>query len=488
MTNGSLAVERLGVWAGTKPLVIDVTFSVQPGAAVALIGPSGGGKSTIINAIAGVTAPELRLEGRITYPSGRTVDMAVGSPHEPMGYLPQHALDALNPVVGVGTVLTEIARRRTGTDDTMRMQEAVAVSLAGLGFSDAMVARRPSELSAGERQRVLLAATTLGYPGLIIADEPTASVDALTRAEVLEWMLTTARGRQLPVLFATHDYEAVRSYCASAVVLRSGRVDAIIKPTSLSRRELMPPRMNQPGGNVLEVRQASVTIGRHRILDGINLKANAGSVTGLLGRNGSGKSTLARCVAGLEPPDTGEVLLHREGQTVRVRAPSPRVQLVFQDPHSSFDPRRTIARSMVDAVATARHRKDLGRIREEVIAAMDQVGVANDVVERQPWAVSGGECQRAAVVRAALLQPDVLIADEPTASLDVESGNSVLRLLGQLARQSGISVILITHDVVAASQLCDHIVLLESGRVIAEGPLKQVMALQPDWHKALTKL
>jgi peptide/nickel transport system ATP-binding protein len=475
MTSGSLVVERLSVWAGTKPIVTDINLAVKAGGVVALLGRSGSGKSTVINAIAGVTDSALRTQGRITYPSGRVVDAVDQRPQERIGFLPQHALKALNPVISVGRILDEIAWARGDKDSG-----SVKLSLGALGFVPELWGRTSTELSAGERQRVLLAATGIGNPGLIVSDEPTSAVDALAREEVLRWMLMTAKSRNVPVLFATHDWEAAKACCDEAVILRDGRIENVVTPDGLLPRDFTVEPSGRGRAVVLSATNVSFSVGGRPILDSVSLKTASGSVTGLLGRNGSGKSTLARCVAGLERQEGGEIVLFHEGQPQNVSAPTPRVQMVFQDPHASFDPRRSIVTSIVDAVALGCKRNDRDRILAEATESLARVGVSTAVAARIPASVSGGECQRAAIVRATMLRPDVLIADEPTSSLDVPTGMAVLKMLSAFARDSGASVILITHDLVAARQMCESVCVLDQGRVTAAGRMAEIVDSSSD--------
>lgn len=521
-----IRVVGLRAEAGGSALVDDVSFELAAGRVLALVGASGSGKTTIGRALLGEHAPGVALSGTVEV-RGR------------IGYLPQHPASVLNPVRRVGAVLREIARRHA-PDGAAAERVASVLPRAGLPAGEDLLRRYPHQLSGGQQQRLVLAQTLLTAPSAIVADEPTTGQDAITRGEVAGELRGLAR-QGIAVVLLSHDLDVVRALADQVIVLRGGRVtesgraeDVFSRPGHDYTRRLLaarlpatprpalevpppvsvlpgpvalPPAGVSPGPEVpppvpevpspvpvsplpvLEVpperariEVAGLTAG-HRsgpVLDDVSLRVAAGQCLALVGRSGSGKTTLARCVAGLHEPARGTVLL--DGRPLapslshRRREDIARVQYVFQDAHASFDPGRTVA-DQVSRTAVRLRGLGPGQAREAALDMLGRVGLGPAAAARRPGGLSGGELQRAALARALLASPDVLICDEITSGLDTVTQAGVLDLLDGLRRALGLTLVLISHDMGVVARLADHVVILSAGRIAEEGGTGHLPAL-----------
>ncbi|MFE9747342.1 ABC transporter ATP-binding protein [Saccharothrix saharensis] len=460
-------VEDLRAVAGSHTLVDGVSFALSAGQVVALVGASGSGKTTTGLALLGEHAPGVSVSGRVTV-TGR------------VGFVPQQPSAALNPVRRLGGVFREIAALHPGDRDAL-----ITTALRRARVPVELLRRYPHELSGGQQQRVVLAQALVGDPAVLVADEPTTGQDPITRAEVVD-ELSSVVAQGVALVLLTHDLDVVRALADEVVVLRSGRVveagpvaDVLDRPRSAYTAALVAaqPRVTVPDERPavaprLETRSLTA---RHRattVLHDVDVRVGAGECLAVVGRSGSGKTTLARCVAGLHAGFTGDVLL--DGRPLprslrrRSRSELAAVQYVFQDPRASFDAYRTV----LDQVSrTAVRLGGATDARAAALAELAAVGLDEATATRRPAALSGGELQRAALVRALLARPDVLVCDEITAGLDTLTQASLLDQLAALT----CTVVLISHDLAVVARLADRVAVLHQGHVVEHGPAGDVL-------------
>ncbi|GAA4056075.1 ABC transporter ATP-binding protein [Actinomadura miaoliensis] len=459
-----LAVTGLTVEVPGRRVVHGVDLTVPTGRVLALVGPSGSGKTLTARAIAGLHP----------YRGTVLVDGRPPVPGRDVGYAFQNALASLNPTITVRRHLTETVRaHRTGDPDE---------ALARVDLDPALAAAHPFELSGGQAQRVALALATVHRPPVLIADEITTALDPVTQAGVLD--LVRAQARDRAVLLITHDLAAAARWADDIAVLHHGRVlehgpapKIFAAPrTDLTRRLLeaaeaapaprpVPPAAepSTEGGLALQgVRRVLRSRRRRTVaLDDVDLDIAPGEAVAIVGRSGSGKSTLIGALAALDRPDHGTVL--RDGRDVWAlpgrgrRAVRRRTGLIFQDPLASFDPRHTVRQVIAQA----------GPYDDDLLR---YVGLDPALAARRPATLSGGECQRVAIARALAQRPHVLLADEPTSGLDVLAQERILRLLTDLRRDHGLTIVLVTHDLRVARRVADRVITLHRGRVVDDLP------------------
>ncbi|MFF5216567.1 ATP-binding cassette domain-containing protein [Micromonospora sp. NPDC000442] len=502
--NSLLQVRELAATTVDRTLVDGVSFTLRAGDILAVIGGSGSGKTTTARALLGEAAPGVTLTGTITL-AGRPVTTT--SPPTPgtVGYVPQQPGAALNPVRRIGAVLHEIARHQAPGDSRSVRRRTVTATLERVSLpTDRRFLRRfPHQLSGGQQQRLVIAHALLAHAVLLIADEPTTGQDALTRRDVARELTTLARDG-IAVILLSHDLHLVRAVADQILVLHRGagvesgpaaEVLAVPHHRHTLRLLATPParppaavREQLPLLRVTGLSAAHRDGGRHRdVLHDVNLVVPAGQCLAVVGRSGSGKTTLARCIAGLHPAHTGQVILaeNRLATYLDRRRPAElgAIQYVFQDARASFDPYRPV----LDQIAgPARRLRDAppDQARDAARHLLERVGLAEHTVTRRPDRLSGGELHRAALARALASDPRVLICDETTAGLDSVTRHGILMLLDELRRTLQLTVVMISHDRDVVAHLADHIVVLDDGTVVDSGPAD---ALLHHAHHPLTR-
>ncbi|MFC7343642.1 ABC transporter ATP-binding protein [Saccharopolyspora griseoalba] len=470
-----VAAHDLTVTAGGRTLLAAASFSLNGGEITALVGESGSGKTTLASVLLGESPPGTAVSGEVEI-AGSAVDPENPPRLGTVGYVPQQPAAALNPVRRVGSVLTEVARLHVPRDQ-VRSRVLEALRQARMPDGERFLRRYPHQLSGGQQQRVVLAQALIGRPRVLIADEPTTGQDPVIRAQ-LAAELRAAAEQGIAILLLTHDLDLVRDLADRVLVLAGGTL-AASDANALARRDPVTPPEPGDAEPVLEVRGLRAGHRDDDALREVSLQVAPGERLAVLGRSGSGKTTLARCIAGLHRFRGGEVLLDdRPLPPVLRRRTSEqlaRVQYVFQDARASFSEFTPVLHQVA---RTAERLRGVPRAeaRARAAAALDRLGVPEHSAARPPGGLSGGELQRAALVRATTAEPDVLICDEITSGLDAERQAELLEVLAALQRHTGCALLLITHDLPAVARLSHRVLVLDEGEVVERGPTAEVLS------------
>ncbi|WP_420497647.1 dipeptide ABC transporter ATP-binding protein [Parafrankia soli] len=525
--DGGLVVELAGLGVAyldrsgvAHPAVTDLDLAIAPGETVAMVGESGSGKTTTANAVLGllpangrITAGTIRIGGTDVTRAGERTLRALRGPV--VGLIPQDPMVGLNPTMRVGGQVAEAARRR-GVDRRL-LSAAVVEALERAGLDEPVLRARqyPHQLSGGMRQRVLIAIALAGHPRLIVADEPTSALDVTVQRRILDHLARLVSETRTALLIITHDLGVAADRADQVVVLRDGRVvergepaTVLLAPRDPYTRRLIgaAPALSGAGQVVprfTEVRTApeilrldgvtkDFTLPRtrggartFRALEDGSLTVRRGQTLGLVGESGSGKTTALRIAMRLEAPTTGRVLLDgtdiTEAGWSALRPLRRRFQLVHQNPFSSLDPRFTVAESIAEPLVSFRVGTRASR-QARVSELLDQVALPRDFRDRRPTELSGGQRQRVAIARALALAPELVFLDEPVSALDVSVQDQILRLLGQLQQDLGVSYFFISHDLAVVARLAHHVAVLRAGRVVEQGPAADVFAAPAQDH------
>jgi peptide/nickel transport system ATP-binding protein len=359
----------------------------------------------------------------------------------------------------------------------------------------------PHQLSGGQRQRIMIAMALILEPVLLIADEPTTALDVTTQAQILALIRDLQRQKGTGVLFITHEFGVVAEIADRVAVLQQGRLvelgptaQVLGAPQHPYTRMLiaavpgMEPRHRDAvlaGAPVLRTErlgkvyvsgglfQKARTV---RAAEDVTLEIRRGETLGIVGESGSGKSTVARCIARLIDPSSGTI--HLDDDEIgslsrgRLRRHRKRVQIVFQDPYRSLNPRRTVGASIVEGPMNYGVSRDEALARARKLMATVKLDPA--ALDRYPHEFSGGQRQRICIARALAMEPELLIADEAVSALDVSVQAQVLELLDQIRTQLQLAMLFITHDLRVAAQVCDRVAVMQSGRVVEYGPVAQI--------------
>lgn len=519
MTNPIIQVANLSVRTSNKTLVKEVSFTIDPGERIGLIGASGSGKSVTAQAIASLLPTNLIPSGsvQINAPAipasllqahaqaGGHLEV-IGAPERTLaqvrgatiGMIFQDPRAALDPLIRVGDALaTELGipwyqRGR-------RNDERVIRALDDVGLQAAHAHRRPHELSGGQCQRVGIALALANEPALLIADEPTTALDALTQAQIIELLKAKLDTQNTALLFISHDIALTQSLCEHGLIMDHGEVvargaiatvlddphPAVVTLSRASKNRVatnVPCKESQwddqpsPGSNDGGAAVVFDQVTRlHRgnempTLNNVSLTIPKGGRVGIVGESGAGKTTLVRLIAGLNLPTSGSVTVNG------------RVQMVFQHPKGSFNPRLPLRVSLEESMPKGAKGGSAQARRARIAEVLAEVDLPPDSAERYPGAFSGGQLQRLAIARAVLGEADILIADEPVSALDVAVREQVLGALDLHAQ--GRTLIMVSHDFAPITQLCDMVVVMSAATIVEAGPTQELFANPKDPYTA----
>jgi glutathione transport system ATP-binding protein len=517
-------------------VVRDLRLTVRPGETVALVGESGSGKSVASLAITRLLdyGPGRIDAGRILYRDrgGKVRDLAqedaetmrgLRGPEIAMVF--QQPMSSLNPVMRIGDQIAEAIVQHRHLDWTAALDEARRL-LERVRIPDAPRQLRayPFEISGGMRQRAMIAIALASQPRLLIADEPTTALDVTVQAQVLRLLRELQRDLGTGLLFITHDMGVVAELADRVVVMRAGeRLEegavgtlfaAPSHPYTRSLLAAVPvlgslngqalpvpfPEPPAPAGPqdtvaaappVLEVRDLVTRfdirgmLGRVRArvhaVEQVSLSIRPGETVALVGESGCGKSTLGRSIVRLEEPSSGSILF--EGQDILATAPNTAadsalrrgIQYVFQDPYSALDPRLTVGFSVAEPIRTHALAKGPAVMRR-VEELLELVGLPRAFVSRYPHELSGGQCQRVGIARALASQPQLIIADEAVAALDVSIRAQIVNLLMDLQRKLGLACLFISHDMAVVERVSHRVAVMYLGQIVEIGPRQAVLS------------
>ncbi|MEM7692694.1 MAG: ABC transporter ATP-binding protein, partial [Pseudomonadota bacterium] len=497
-------------------------LTLHSGQVSALVGESGSGKTLLAKALLGLLPQAATIVGGSARILGRDLSTLTSEQHRQLrgnglGIVLQEPLTSLNPALTVEMQLTEALIKMRGTtrqrarEDALRMLDRVGIENAGKRLQE-----YPHQFSGGMRQRIMIAAVALLKPKLLIADEPTTAVDAQAQRAVMDLMVELVREMDAGLLLITHDLSVVADYADQIHVMQNGQIvehgpckKTLARPRhayTLKLLESLPKAFSQekpdrdyepqlgapvaampPAIPLLGVRNVSV---RYPVrtsfpwrarrsctaLHPMSLELAEGEVLAVVGESGSGKTTLGRAIMGLIEWEGGEIFFQGESLALRrgrrQNTFASRIQMVFQDPYSSLNPRWTIAEIVAEPL------RGLGLAREEKTSRISSVllacGLDVEYLDRYPHELSGGQRQRAGIARALVVEPKLVIADEPVSALDLTVQSRILELLRTLQRERNFSMIFISHDLAVVQAVADRIVVMREGRIVEQGSVCQV--------------
>lgn len=506
--------------ADRKHAVHDVSFDVAPGEVVCLVGESGSGKSVIAFSVMGllakalnVSAGSIELQGEhlVTATEDRLRELRCTR----MGMIFQEPMTALNPVMRCGDQIDEVLQEHTNFSSDQRRQKVLdMIEQVHLPDPSRMYSSYPHQLSGGQRQRIMIAMALILEPVLLIADEPTTALDVTTQAQILHLIRELQGEKQTGVLFITHDFGVVAELGDRVAVLKQGELvefgttqQVLSAPqhpytqmliASVPRHE---PSARKPIPDDAPVvlrteklikQYSSFSFGRRRnVVDAavdVSVEIRKGETLGVVGESGSGKSTVARCITWLIESTDGKIFLTGDNiaqlSGEELRKLRRKVQIIFQDPYRSLNPRRTVGQSIIEGPMNYGESKSdaLQHARE----LMELVQLNPDGLDRYPHQFSGGQRQRVCIARALAMRPELLVADEAVSALDVSVQAQVLTLLEQIRDRMQLAMLFITHDLRVAAQVCDTVAVMSKGRVVEYGAAHELFSNpQHDYTKAL---
>ena len=545
MNNSILSIQNLCVNYITpgNPVkaVNDVSFEIQQGEIFGLVGESGSGKSTVVQAVLRTLPPPAVITGGKVLINNK--DILSLSNTDVLQYrwkqisiVMQSALNALNPVLTIREQIKdvlEIHSDLTGKAVDNRIHELFSLIDIDVSRLDSY----PHELSGGMRQRAVIAIALALMPPLIIMDEPTTALDVIVEREILAKIIELRKELGFTILFITHDLNLLLEFADRLAIMRHGKVielgqtqkirsggehsytqkliGALPSASGPRKKGLLSKPKNRDFGSkpLLEIQNLSKNFPvsgffRPKLIEAvkeISFQVFPGEIVALVGESGSGKSTIAKLITRLIRPTSGDIFLKGSNKKVSEARRVPleyrkQVQMVFQDPFGSLNAVHTVFHHL--ARPLLRHQlipKD--ELFNYIIKMLENVGLSPGAMfaEKFPHEMSGGERQRVALARALSLEPDLIVADEPTSMLDVSIRMEILEVLAKMRVKKNLSIIFITHDLASARYLADRIIVLQHGSIVEQGlaedliqsPQKTytkqlVKAASPGWFESLS--
>lgn len=492
---------------GEKTVVNDISFSLKEGEVLGIAGESGSGKSMTALAVMGLLPEgarrgfrELSFDGkRLCAEQKREKKQEEKLRQELSGkeiaMIFQEPLTSLNPVLTIKKQMEEPLLLHRTLSATEREEEVLsALSRAELKHPEKLLDDYPHHLSGGMRQRVMIAMAMINRPRLLIADEPTTALDAVTEREIVGLIGRLARENHTAVIFISHDLGILRELCDRVMIMKDGR---IVESGSAARifeapekeytKQLMQAAGRSfrtgdaPGGaadnaaalsggepvllaeNVSVVYRKSGGLFRKPVekqaVAGVSFSVSAGEIFGIVGESGCGKSTLLKAVSGLLPGYGGSIR-RREGEIG--------VQMVFQDPYTSLNPAKRVG-WILEEPLRLNTRLDREERRERVRGILKETELPEDVMTRYVSELSGGQRQRVAIAAALISRPELVLLDEPVSALDVTVQAQILELLLRLQREHGLTYVFVSHDMSVVQRICDRVMVMKDGRVVECG-------------------
>ena len=497
-----LSIRDLSLTIHGTPILDRVSLDVAPGEIVAITGESGSGKSMTALATMGLLPQGAQASGQILLEwqdlLALTESQMCGVRGQRIGMVFQEPMTALNPVQTIGAQVAETILQHEGVSRSVAMQRARAMlDRVGLPAERFPLSRYPHELSGGQRQRVVIAMAIALRPALLIADEPTTALDVTTQARILDLLKDLTRDFSMGLLMITHDLAVVAGMADRIAVMQHGRIVETGATAELFARmqhpytralfrasshvvDLPPAPPPEPLLRVDKVIRSYRQPRRSlfgprpvmRAVDEVSFDLHRGERLGLVGESGCGKSTLTRALLGLEPLQGGRITL--EGQPITLAA-RRRMQVVFQDPYSSFNPRHRVARLITEPFHLLQNPPQ-GADREAKIArALTDVGLKPTDADKYIHEFSGGQRQRIAIARALINDPDLIIFDEAVSALDVSVRAQVLDLIADLCRKRPLSYLFISHDLHVVRSVTDRVMVMQAGKIVEQGATAQVL-------------
>ena len=512
MNNPILAVERLSITFNHRQTVVDdISFEIHAGETFALVGESGSGKSITALSVLRLLPNNARLNAEAINLHGD--DLLGCSEFElckirgrRIGFIFQDPMSSLNPVMTIGSQIEEVIKLHFDlTRDALKQRALELLQQVELPQARQRIKDYPHQLSGGQRQRVMIAIALAGKPDLLIADEPTTSLDVTIQAQILALLKNIQQQTGMALWLISHDLALVSSIADRVAVMQQGKIvetgataEFFNQPKHPYTRKLLSalPSMQSCLTHSTEEKPPLLQVSDFychypirkgifkrivdyvRAVDGVSFDIQQGKTLALVGESGCGKTTLGKSLLNLIP-GSGRVVINGielNGLTGEaLRRQRANIQIVFQDPFSSMNPRMLVGDIIAEGIRALHPKVSSEQRKARVRQLLQQVDLPEDSALRYPHEFSGGQRQRICIARALAVDPKLIVCDEPTSALDVSVQAQIIQLLKTLQQEKGVSYLFITHDLAVVAEIADDVAVMYQGKIIEQGGVAEVL-------------
>ncbi|GEM_PF-128416 len=516
MSETVLSVKDLSVQYGSHKVLSNLSFEVNKGEIIGIVGESGCGKSTLLKALFPKRSPNLFISsGSILFEDQNLVNEDCKKAEElcgrGMGMIFQNPKASFNPIRTYKSQFIETLKSH-GMYHKVAFESLVLKTFDSINLTGGreLLESCPYEMSGGMNQRIAIALSILLKPRLLLADEPTSALDVASGKLVIEELLRIRSLTNTSIILVTHNMGLLSGVADKVGVINQGSLEewgtvhkVFGSPEHSFTKTLLEavPKLSVPerieeeklSDCILKLEEVSKEYKRKKIsflaLSQVGMEVKTGEILGVVGESGSGKSTLLNMIAGLCSPTDGSVIFkNRIMGKRRKRDDYCNVQMVFQNAIESFNPRIHIRKTIDKTIKNLCNIKSKAERNERIDELMKWVGLSPELADRYPWELSGGQCQRAAIARAISISPKLLLCDEITSALDVSVQKEIIDLLKKLVKETGMSVIFISHDLLLVSSFCNTIMVLCNGKCVEAAATRDIIKNpSQDYTKKLLK-
>jgi|TARA_B110000003_G_scaffold32400_1_gene30185 peptide/nickel transport system ATP-binding protein len=506
-----LSIKNLTIKIGAQIILSNISLDIKKNQVLGLVGESGSGKSfTALSILDLINIKNLNFDGEIIFNGIKLNNLSFREFQKIRGkeisIIFQEPMSSLNPSMKCGDQISEIILNHEKINKKNAKKKSLElIQKVQLKHSELIYEKYPHQLSGGQQQRIMIAIAIACKPKLLIADEPTTSLDSIVKNDIISLIKSLQDEYKMSVLFISHDLKLVAKFVDSLIILKNGLIiekgvsSKVFKyPKSKYTQHLInssPPTSNRPNRlitsktkknklitkeertlihlkiynktPILKVNKLNVSYGYNKIIKDISFDLYRGETLGIVGESGSGKSTIAKSILGIVKTENGEVYFKDENiKNISNSVFRKKVQLIFQDPYSSLNPEVSVGRSIIEPMIAHKIFSSKKEMKIRVLELLNQVGLLESDYNKFPNQFSGGQRQRIVIARALALNPEIIICDESVSALDVSVQAQILNLLSDLKERYLFTFIFISHDMSVIKYFTDRLIVLKKGEIV----------------------
>ena len=506
-----LSIKNLTIKIGVQIILSNISLDIKKNQVLGLVGESGSGKSfTALSILNLINIKNLNVEGEIIFNGTKLNNLSFREFQKIRGkeisIIFQEPMSSLNPSMKCGDQISEIILNHEKINKKNAKKKSLElIQKVQLKHSELVYEKYPHQLSGGQQQRIMIAIAIACKPKLLIADEPTTSLDGIVKNDIISLIKSLQDEYKMSVLFISHNLKLVAKFVDSLIILKNGLIiekgvssKVFNYPKSKYTQHLInssPPTSNRPNRlitsktkknklitkeertrihlkiynktPILKVNKLNVSYGNTKIIKDISFDLFRGETLGIVGESGSGKSTIAKSILGIVKTENGEVYFKDENiKNISNSVFRKKVQLIFQDPYSSLNPEVSVGKSIIEPMIAHKIFSSKKEMKTRVLELLNQVGLLESDYNKFPNQFSGGQRQRIVIARALALNPEIIICDESVSALDVSVQAQILNLLSDLKEIYLFTFIFISHDMSVIKYFTDRLIVLKKGEIV----------------------